>query len=86
MRGLGPTLIGIAHLAVRLDAGTEEGGSQLGQALHQGRSRSSRLMSDCPMFFTNPTWDRLETEPVSRSQAAAVAVSSNVTGLPHKKL
>src|SRR5579859_3624383 len=45
MRGLGPTLIRIAHPAVRLDAGTEEGGSQLGQTLHQGCSRSSRSMS-----------------------------------------
>src|SRR5579862_704622 len=40
MRGLGPTLIGIAHPAVQLDAGTEEGGSRLRQALHQGHSRS----------------------------------------------
>ena len=78
MRGLSPTLVGIVHPAVRLDAGTEEGGSQLGQTLHQGRPRSSWSMSGCPMCFTNLTWDQLETEPVSRSQAA-VAVGSHPT-------
>ncbi len=77
MRGLSPTLVGIVHPAVRLDAGTEEGGSQLGQTLHQGRPRSSWSMSGCPMCFTNPTWDQLETEPVSRLQASAVAAGSH---------
>src|SRR5438067_1277696 len=70
MRRLDPIKVGSVQRAVRLDASIQEGGSQLGQALHQGHSRSSWSMSGCPMCFTSSTRCQIGIEPVSQWQAA----------------
>src|SRR5205085_2834011 len=83
MRQLDPTKVGSLHCALQFDAGAKEAGSRLGQALHQGHSRSSRSMSGCPMCFTSSTGLRIGIEPISQYQAAVShPVLDTVVGYP----
>src|SRR5947207_10943245 len=83
MRRLDPTKVGSLHCALRFDAGAKEAGSRLGQALHQGHSRSNRSMSGCPMCFTSSTGLQIGIEPISRYQAAVShPVLDAVVGYP----